>query len=211
MLCYSCHAHSYILFINQHIYSVKCNIYWLMSWIKVKGLMDGDVWEILRIKKIKLNTINDTVPFLYWWGKSICVIAAEKHRNFHSRQYGDWGQVFIVGMDWTGRSGDGIPVGTKVYVMSRQVPVPLSILHSGQEISFLGVKRLVRGFNHPPPSSTSVKEWERSERYEASLYAVFITAFSEIGASCLCLPMDVLWNSLIIFTLSACLYSFISH
>lgn len=29
--CYSCHALSYIQYINQHMYSVKYNTYWLMS------------------------------------------------------------------------------------------------------------------------------------------------------------------------------------
>ena len=28
----------------------------------------------------------------------MCIIAAEKYRNIYSRQYGDWGQVFIVGI-----------------------------------------------------------------------------------------------------------------
>jgi len=79
-------------------YSIKYNLYWLLSWNKVKGLMDGDVWEILRIKNKKLNTIKDTVPFLNWWGKNICIIAAKKQRNFYSCQYGDRGQVFIVGI-----------------------------------------------------------------------------------------------------------------
>ena len=79
-------------------YSIKYNIYWLLSWIKVKGLTDGDVWEMVRMNNKKFNKINDTVPFLNWWGKSICIIAAEKYRNIYSRQYGDWGQVFIVGI-----------------------------------------------------------------------------------------------------------------
>jgi len=29
-------------------------------------------------------------------GQNVSIIAAEKHRNFYSHQYGDWGQVFIV-------------------------------------------------------------------------------------------------------------------
>ena len=61
--------------------------------------MDGDVWEILRIKNKKVNTFNDTVPFLNCWGKIVCMIAAEKHRIFYSRQYGDWDRVFIVSID----------------------------------------------------------------------------------------------------------------
>jgi len=83
-------------------YSIKYNLYWLLSWNKVKGLMDGDVWEILRIKNKKLNTIKDTVPFLNWWGKNICIIAAKKQRNFYSCQYGDRGQVCIgcIGMHY---------------------------------------------------------------------------------------------------------------
>ena len=152
--------------------------------------------------------------FLYWWGKSVCIIAAEKHRNFYSRQYGDWGQVFGVGIGTHyGLEGPEMESrwGRKFTCFPDRSWFRLSILHNGQEISFLGVNMLVRGINHPPPSSTSVKEWERCERYEASLYAVFITAFSEIGESCVCLPMGVLWNSLIIFTLSACLYNFVSH
>jgi len=90
---------TFLHWVHQPIYySIKHNIYWLLSWINVKGLMDGDVREILRIKNKKLNAINVTVRFLNWWGKSICTIAAEKHRKFYSRQYGDWGQVFIVGI-----------------------------------------------------------------------------------------------------------------
>ena len=112
--------------------------------------------------KKKLNAINDTVPFLYWWGKSVCIIAAEKHGNFYSGQYGDWGQVFIVGI--------AIPYGLEGPEMQSQLGWNLtwcldrswfkpSVLCNGQGISFLGVKRLVSGINHPPPSSTSVKEW----------------------------------------------------
>ena len=51
----------------------------------------------------------------------MCIIAAEKYRNIYSRQYGDWGQVFIIGIGihyGLGRSRDGIPVGTKFNVMS---------------------------------------------------------------------------------------------
>ena len=35
---------------------------------------------------------------------------------------------------------------------------PLSLLYSGCRVSFPGVKRPGRGANHPPPSSTEVKE-----------------------------------------------------
>ena len=107
-------------------YSIKYNIYWLLSWMEVKHLMDGDVWEILRIKNKKLNTINDTVSFLNWWGKRICIVAAEKHKNFYSCQYGDWDRNFHSRYSdtlWTGRSRDGIPVGMKFAVMSRPVVV----------------------------------------------------------------------------------------
>jgi len=143
-------------------YAIKYNIYWLLSWIKVKGLMDGDVWEIVRIKNLKKTMI--TVPFLNWWGKSVWIIAAEKHRNL----YGDWSQVFIVGI--------GIHYGLKGPEVESQWGRNLtwcpdrswclsSILYTGQGISFLVVKRLLCGIYHPPPSSTSVKEWGMREWY----------------------------------------------
>ena len=162
--------YSYIQYINQYIYSVKYSIYWLLSWIKVKGLMDGNVWDILRIKNKKLDTINGTVPFLNWWGKSLCIIGAEKHRNFYSRQYGDWGPVFIVnvleGPEMESQWGRNL---TWCPYQSWCRP---SVLNNGQESSLLGVKRLVCGISHPPPSSSSVKEWGMENDIEMDLQEV---------------------------------------
>jgi hypothetical protein len=91
--------------------------------------MDGGGREMLRIKKKKLNTINNTVLFytddVNVLGKSICIIAAEKHANFYSCQYGDWGKELSRCSDslWTGRTGDRIPVWTKCNTTSRLVLV----------------------------------------------------------------------------------------
>jgi hypothetical protein len=45
-------------------------------------------------------------------------------------------------------------------------PDPPSLLCNGHPLSFLGVKRLGRGIDHPPPSSAEVKE--RVELYLCS-------------------------------------------
>ena len=60
--------------------------------------MDRGGWEILRIKKktkllLQCLLYADDVNML---GECIHTVAAEKHRNFISSQYGDLGQDFIV-------------------------------------------------------------------------------------------------------------------
>jgi hypothetical protein len=74
----------YIQYINQHTHSVKYNKYWLMSWIKVKGVMDRDGWRCSELKKNNKNLIQliqclfstDDVNIL---GKSIRIIFEWSH------------------------------------------------------------------------------------------------------------------------------------
>jgi hypothetical protein len=53
-----------------------------------------------------------------------------------------------------GRSGDRVPVGGEVF--RTRPDLPWSLLCSGYRVCFQGVKRLGRGFDHPPPSSAKL-------------------------------------------------------
>jgi len=72
--------------------------------------------------------------------------------------------------DWlrAGRSGDRIPVGARFSAPVQTGPGAHPASYTMGTRSFLGVKRLGRGVDYPPPSSAEVKE-----RLELYLYSVF--------------------------------------
>jgi len=66
--------------------------------------------------------------------------------------------------------GPGIEsVGGKIYYSCPDQPwVPPSLLYNGYWVSFLGVVQLGHGNDHPPPSSTKVKERVKLYLYSPS-------------------------------------------
>jgi len=57
-----------------------------------------------------------------------------------------------------GRSRDRIPVGTRVSAPVKTSPGAHPASYTMGTVSFLGVKWPGRGIDHPPPSSTKVKD-----------------------------------------------------
>jgi len=58
-----------------------------------------------------------------------------------------------------GRSGDRIPMGDEIFLTRSDLPWgPPSLLHNGYRISFSGVRRSGRGFDHPPHLAPRLKK-----------------------------------------------------
>jgi hypothetical protein len=67
---------------------------------------------------------------------------------------------------------------------------PLSLLHCGQRVALLGVKRRGRGFDHPPPTSVEVEE-----RIELYLYSPSGPSWPLLGGNLPFLPLSLLVES----------------
>jgi hypothetical protein len=67
-----------------------------------------------------------------------------------------------------GRSGDRIPVGPKISLPVQTDSGAHPVSYTMGTLSFPGVKRPGRGFDHPPPSSGEVKEKEERYLYSTS-------------------------------------------
>jgi hypothetical protein len=68
---------------------------------------------------------------------------------------------------WTVRGSN--PGGGEIFRSRPDWPWgPPSLLYNGYRVSFPGVKRRGRGFNHPPPSSARVKERVKLYLYSPS-------------------------------------------
>jgi hypothetical protein len=68
-----------------------------------------------------------------------------------------------------GRSGDQVPGEVRFSALVQTSPeAHPSLLYNGQWVSFPGVKWRGRGDDHPPPSSTEVKERLELEPYSPS-------------------------------------------
>jgi len=59
---------------------------------------------------------------------------------------------------WAGRSGDRLPVGARFSAPVQTGPGAYSASYTMGTGSFPGVERSGRGVDHPPPTSTEVKE-----------------------------------------------------
>ena len=94
---------------------------------------------------------------------------------------------------WSRRSGNRIPVGARFSATAQTGPGAHPAFYKMSTISFTGVKRPGRGVEHPPPSSTEVKE--RAELY---LYTPSGASWSALGRTLLYCAF-IIWSSIYVF------------
>jgi len=89
----------------------------------------------------------------------------------------------------TGLSGDRIPLGARFSAPVQTDPGTHSASYKMGSGSYLGVKRLGRGVDHPPPSSAEVKE-----RVELYIYSPSGSSCPVTGALYFYLYLCVMWG-----------------
>ena len=161
-----------------------CSVIFVQSFVKIGQIVENLKWGTDRIMRLKIYFFPVEVQVCWKWTFTLCVLFCAV--------------VLIVATRY-GLDGPGIEPrwGPHFRHPSKPVLGPTSLLCSGYQIPFLGVKRPGRGRNHPPTSSTEVEE-----RVELYIYSLSGSSWLVLGLTLLYLIVhSKIWNVLRILPL----------